>query len=87
MNGYQPFVLKVQCIKLTNIGVGHGSLLSTVRFTDCNFVLGVIPPINRWAIIIRPLGRTGPIIFLQGSPAAELRLAGCLIPRTRIFQN
>jgi hypothetical protein len=42
-----------------------GSLLSTVRFTDCDFVFGVIPPINRWAIIIRPLRGLVELLFVQ----------------------
>jgi hypothetical protein len=29
--------------------------LSVVRSTDCDFDFGVIPPINRWAIVSRPL--------------------------------
>jgi hypothetical protein len=41
--------------QVADIGVGQVSLLSSVRFTDCDFAFGVIPPINRWANIIRQL--------------------------------
>jgi hypothetical protein len=52
--------------EVADIGVGHGSLLSTIRFTDCDFVFGVIPPINRWATIIRPLRGLVELLFVQG---------------------
>ena len=63
--------------EVADIGVGHGSLLSTVRCTDCDFVFGVIPPINRWAIIIRPLGRTGRITFCASLIWLRLRPRYC----------
>ncbi len=51
--------------EFAEIGMGQVSPLSTVRFTDCALVFGVIPPINRWAIIIRPLRGLVKLLFVQ----------------------
>jgi hypothetical protein len=51
--------------EVADIVLGQVSYLSTVRFTDCALVFGVIPPINRWAIIIRPLRGLGKLLFVQ----------------------
>src|ERR1700730_14322852 len=32
---------------------------SAVRYPDCDLMASLIPPMNRWATIIRPLTRTG----------------------------
>jgi hypothetical protein len=51
--------------EVADIGMRDASFLSTVRFTDCALVFGVIPPINRWAIIIRPLRGLVKLLFVQ----------------------
>ncbi len=42
-------------VERTTKGVDIGHPASAVRFTDYDLVFGVTPPINRWAIIGRPL--------------------------------
>ncbi len=45
---------EIQSVQRTVERDRSGRLLSTVRFTDCDFVFGVIPAMNRWAIPGRP---------------------------------
>src|SRR5258708_39208643 len=46
-----------RCLRSTASNMIRGTCFgfSVVRFTDWAFILALIPPMNRWAIVIRPL--------------------------------
>jgi hypothetical protein len=58
---------------------------SAVRFTDYIFIFSLIPPMNRWATIIRPRGRTGlnlfakPVGFVSSGVPPKHEIAGATL--------